>query len=91
MSSILNILKCCTHTQIFLFYRVSYFNLNRTKYSVLQELDVDLDLIEIFSLKISSTCSPGLKRLSTFGNINITEDLKNFQYSEFKQDWSLSS
>ena len=52
-----NILKCNTNTQIFLFNRVSYFNLNRNKYSMLQEFDVNLDLTEIFSLKESSPCS----------------------------------
>ena len=39
-----NILLCDTHTQIFLFYRVSNFNLNRTKYSMLQEFYVNLNL-----------------------------------------------
>ena len=33
------------------FFRVSYFDLNRAKYSKLQELDVDLDLTAVFSLK----------------------------------------
>ena len=45
-----NIFKCCIHTKT-LFYIVSYFNMNRTKYSVLLELDIDLDLTEVFSLK----------------------------------------
>ena len=43
-----------------LIYRVSYFNLNRTKYSMLQELDVNFDLTEMFRLKKSPTCSPDL-------------------------------
>ena len=43
-----------------MFYRVSYFNLNRTKYSMLQEFDVNLDLTEIISLKKSPACSPDL-------------------------------
>ena len=37
----------------FCFYRVSYLNLNRTKYSILQGFDVNLDLTEIFGLKKS--------------------------------------
>ena len=45
------IFYCCTHAQIFLFYKVSYFNLNRTKYSMLQEFDVNLDLTAVFYLK----------------------------------------
>ena len=53
-----NILKCNAHTQIFLFYSYLYFDLNRTKYSVLQEFDVNLDLTEIFSLKKNPVCSP---------------------------------
>ena len=32
-------------------YRVSYFDLNLTKYFMLQEFDVDLDLAAVFSLK----------------------------------------
>ena len=55
-----NILKCSTHTRIFLLYRVSYFNLNRTKYSMLQEFDVNLDLTEIFSLMKNPACSTDL-------------------------------
>ena len=51
---------------------------------MLQEFDVNLDLAEIFSLKKSSTCSPGLNLMNTFENINITEALKHFQYGEFK-------
>ena len=35
------------------FSQVSYFDLNRTKYSVLQEFDIDLDLTAVFSLKKS--------------------------------------
>ena len=49
-----------------------------------QEIDVNLDLTEIFDLKKSSTCSLGLSLLNTFENINITEALKHFQYGEFK-------
>ena len=79
-----NILKLNAHTQIFLFYRASYFNLNRTKYFMLQEFDVNLDLTGIFSLKKSSICSPGLNTLNTFWNINITEHQKHFYNGEFK-------
>ena len=32
-------------------YIISYLDLNRTKYSVLQEFDADLDLTAVFSLK----------------------------------------
>ena len=46
---------------------------------MLQEFDVNLDLTEIFSLKKSSICSPGLNPFNIFGNINITEALKHFQ------------
>ena len=42
------------------FFRDSYLNLNRTKYFVLREFEIDLDLTEVFSLKKSSTCSPDL-------------------------------
>ena len=40
------------------FYRVSYFDLNWTKYSMLQEFDIDFDLTAVFSLNKSPTCSP---------------------------------
>ena len=65
-----NILKCRTHTQIF-FNRVSYFNLNRTKYSMLQEYDVDLDLTALFSLKTSPACCP---------NLSLIEYIQEFKY-----------
>ena len=68
-----------THTQKLLFYRVSYFYSNRTKYSVLQEFDIDLDLTEIISLKKIPTCSPDLNSIERIGNINITRILKHFQ------------
>ena len=51
---------------------------------MLQELDTDLDLTPEFSHKKSQACSPSLIQLSTFGNINITEDLKHFQYGRFE-------
>ena len=41
-------------------YRVSNLDLNRTKYSMLQEFDVNLDLTAVISLKKSPTCSPDL-------------------------------
>ena len=55
-------------------------DLNRIIYSVLQELDIDLDLTAVFSLKKSPDSSP----IEQIGNINITEALKHFQYGEFK-------
>ena len=51
---------------------------------MLQEFNVNLDLTEIFCIKKSSICSPGLNPFNTFGNINTTEALKQFQYGEFK-------
>ena len=80
-----NILKCCTHTQNNIFYRDSYFDLNRTKYSIYREFDVDLDLTAVFNLKKSPTCSPYLNPTEhIFLNMNITDFLKHFQYDEFK-------
>ena len=80
-----NILKCNTHTQKKFFYRVSYFNLNQTKYSMLKEFNVNLDLTLIFSLKKCLTCSPDLNSIEYIKNINITEVLKYFQYGKFKK------
>ena len=68
----------------FCLYKVLYFDLNRTINSVVQEIDFDVDLTAVFSLKKISTCSQGLSQLNTFKNINITEALKHFQYGEFK-------
>ena len=51
---------------------------------MLEIIDANLDLTEIFSLKKSSICSPGLNPLKKFRNTNITEALKYFQYGEFK-------
>ena len=51
---------------------------------MLQELDTDLDLTAVFSLKKSPACSSSLIQLSTFGNININKDLKHFQYGRFE-------
>ena len=70
-----NILKWNPHTQIFLFYRVSYFNLNWTEYSMLQEFDVNLDLAEIFSLKKSPACSPDLSPIEYIREYN--KQIKN--------------
>ena len=39
---------------------------------MLQEFNVNLDLIEILSLKKSPTCSPVLNSFNTFENLNIT-------------------
>ena len=52
---------------------------------MVQEADIDLDLIAVFSLKKSSSCSSDLNPLNTFQNINITEILKHFRYGEFKK------
>ena len=62
------------------FYWVSYLDLNRTIYSVLQEFDIDLDLTAVFCLKKS----PDSSLIEHIGNINITKALKHFQYGEFK-------
>ena len=59
-------------------YIVLYFDLNRNINSVVQEVDIDVDLTAVFSLKKSSSCSSDLSPLNTFGNINITEALKHF-------------
>ena len=67
------------------FYKVWYFDLNRTINSVVQEVDIDADLTVVFSLKKSSSCSSDLSPIEhIFLNINITEVLKHFQYGEFK-------
>ena len=68
----------------FCLYRVLYFYLNRTINSVVKEIDIDVDLTAVFSLNKISLCSSDLNPLNTFGNINITEALKHFQYDEFK-------
>ena len=51
---------------------------------MVQEVDVDVDLTAVFSLKKNSSCSSDLSPLNTFQKINITEALKHFQYGEFK-------
>ena len=51
---------------------------------MVQEVDIDVDLTAVFSLKKSSSCSLDLNPLNIFENINITETLKHFQYGEFK-------
>ena len=68
----------------FCLYNASYLDLNRTINSVIQEVDIDVDLTAVFSLKKSSPCISYLSPLNTFENINITEALKHFQYGEFK-------
>ena len=67
-----------------LFYRIFYYDLNRTINSVVKEIDIDVDLTAVFSLKKSSPCISDLNPLNTFENINITEALKHFRYGEFK-------
>ena len=87
-----NILKYNTHTQIFLFYRVSYFNLNRTKYSMLQEYNANLDLTEIFGLKKSPACSPDLSPIEYIQEYKYCWSSKNFlNMLSLKRDWSLSN
>ena len=51
---------------------------------MVQEVDIDVDLTAVFSLKKSSSYSSDLSPLNTIQNINITEALKHFQYDEFK-------
>ena len=52
------------------YYRVWYLDLNRTKYSVLQEFDIDLDLTAVFSLKKILTCSSDLRPIEHIRDIN---------------------
>ena len=66
-----------------------YFDLNRTTSSVVQEVDIDVDLTAVFSLNKSSSCSSDLNQLNTFQNINITEVQNIFNMAILKQDWSL--
>ena len=61
-----------------------YLDLNQTINSVVQKVDIDVDLIAVFSLQKSSSCSSDLSQLNTFQNINITEAQKHFQNGEFK-------
>ena len=61
-----------------------YFDLNRTINSVIQEVDIDVDLTAVFSLKKKLPCSSDLSPLNTSENINITGALKYFRYGEFK-------
>ena len=51
---------------------------------MVQEVDIDVYLTAVFSLKKSSSCSSDLNPLNTSENINITEALKHFKYGEFK-------
>ena len=51
---------------------------------MVQEFDIDVDLRAVFGLKKSPPCSPDLSPIEHIGNINITEVLNYFQYSEFK-------
>ena len=68
----------------FCLYKVLYFDLNRTINSVVQEVNIDVDLTAVFSLKKISSCSSDISPLNTFENININEALKHFRYGEFK-------
>ena len=56
---------------------------------MVQEFDIDLDLIAIFGFIKRTTCNPNLSPMSTFGNINITEDRKYMNIVSLKQDWDL--
>ena len=50
----------------FCLYNVLYFDLNRTINSVVQEVDIDVDLTAVFSLKKNLPCSSDLSLMSTF-------------------------
>ena len=52
---------------------------------MIQEVDIDVDLTAVFSLKKNSSCSSDLNPLNTSENINIIEALKHFRYGEFKK------
>ena len=43
--------KYYSYSKTIYFYKFWYHNFNRTKYSVLQEFDIDLDLTAVFRLK----------------------------------------
>ena len=58
---------------------------------MVQEVDIDVDLTAVFSLKKNSSCSSDLSPFNTFKNINIIEALKHFRYGEFKKELSLSN
>ena len=64
----------------FCFDRGSYFDLNRTKYFMLQEFDVNLDLTEIFGLKKSLACSPDL---------NPIEYIRKYKYYWISKTFSI--
>ena len=59
------------------FYWVSFMDFNRTIYSVLHELDIDLDLTAVFSQKKSPDSIP-------IEHIENILSSKHFQYNEFK-------
>ena len=75
------------YSKTFVFYKISYFDLNWTKYSMLHEFKIDIDLTEVFCLKKSSTCSSKLSPIEhiweykredqTSLNPQIKEDLSN--------------
>ena len=51
---------------------------------MVQEIDIYVDLIAVFSLKKIPTLSQDLSQIEHIGNINITEVLKYFQFCKFK-------
>ena len=63
---------------------VLYSDLNRINNLILQESNIGFNLTAIFEFKNRKTWSSHLEQLNTFGNTNITGNLKNFQYVEFK-------
>ena len=72
-----------SYSKTFVFIKY-VFRLNRTINSVVQEVDIDVDLTAVFTLNKISSCSSDLNPLNTSENINITEALKHFRYGEFK-------
>ena len=54
-----------------------------------QEIDIDVDLIAVFSLKKSQTCHLNLSTIEYIRNINFTESQKYFQYGEFKTRFNI--
>ena len=76
----------------FCFYRGSYFDLNWTKYFMLQEFDVNLDLTEIFGLKKNLACSPDLSPIEYIRKYKYYWISKKiFNIMSLKQNWSLSN
>ena len=86
-----NILKCNAHTQKLLFYRVMYFDLNRTINSVVQEVDIDVDLTAVFSVKTSPACNPDFSLIVHIWEYKYYLISLHFNIVSFKRDWSLSN